>query len=64
MVEVIREVAGLLKRDIGPTTACFDCGAIIPIGDCFYSSTVDQRALCEGCYEKAEKGGRAKCVAK
>lgn len=50
-----------LRNDIGPTTACFDCGAIIPIGDCFYSSTIDQRALCEGCYEKAEKAGRAKC---
>ena len=47
--------------DRGPTTACFDCGKIIPIGDCFYSSTVDQRALCEKCYGKAEKAGRAKC---
>ena len=54
--------SGLHQADIGPTTACFDCGAIIPIGDCFYSSTVDQRALCEGCYGKAEKAGRAKCL--
>jgi len=46
--------------DRGPTTACFDCGTIIPIGDCFYSSTVDQRALCEGCYGTAEKAGRAR----
>ena len=50
-----------LPQDVGPTTACFDCGAIIPIGDAFYSSTQDQRALCEGCYGKAEKAGRAKC---
>ena len=47
-------------QDIGPTTACFDCGTIIAIGDAFYSSTRDQRALCEGCYGKAEKAGRAK----
>lgn len=57
-------VGPTLPQDIGPTTACFDCGAIIPIGDCFYSSTVDQRALCEGCYGKAEKAGRAKCQTK
>ena len=61
MMNLERGSGGTLSRDIGPTTACFDCGAIIPIGDCFYSSTVDQRALCEGCYGKAEKAGRAKC---
>ena len=50
----------LIASPDGCTTACFDCGTIIPIGDCFYSSTVDQRALCEGCYGKARKAGRAR----
>jgi len=64
MAELVLLYRGLMGRerqaDVGPTTACFDCGAIIPIGDCFYSSTVDQRALCEDCYGKAEKAGRAR----
>ena len=64
LLRAMNREAGLgtvLARDSGPTTACFDCGAIVAIGDAFYSSTVDQRALCEGCYGKAEKAGRAKC---
>ena len=61
MMNLERDMVVKLPQDVGPTTACFDCGAIIPIGDCFYSSTIDQRALCEACYGKAEKAGRAKC---
>jgi len=54
-------LGGAEGQDIGPTTACFDCGAVISVGDCFYSGTRDQWALCEGCYTKAERAGRARC---
>jgi len=49
-------------RDCGPTTACFDCGKIVPVGDVYYASKRDERALCEWCYRKAEKAGRARSV--
>ena len=61
LAELIHQLGMGAPKDIGPTTACFDCGKIIPIGDCFYSSTVDQRALCERCYGKVDTAGRAKC---
>ena len=47
------------KKEV-PTTACFDCETIIPVADT-YVSTRDERALCETCFKKAEKAGRAKC---
>ena len=49
-------------QDIGPTTACFYCGKIVPVGDVYYTSKQDERALCEWCYKKAEKAGRARSV--
>ena len=48
-------------RDVGPTTACFECGSIMPIGDT-YLSKVDQRALCEGCFSSRKDRRLAKEV--
>jgi len=44
-----------------PTTACFDCGAIVPV-DATYTSKRDERCVCQGCFTKAEAGGRARLV--
>jgi hypothetical protein len=42
-----------------PTTACSDCPAIIPVAEAWESKR-DQRPLCEACFRKAEKAGRAR----
>jgi len=57
---IIDEIEGV-SRDVGPTTACFECGSIMPIGDT-YLSKVDQRALCEGCFSSRKDRRLAKEV--
>lgn len=42
-----------------PTTACFDCDAIVPVSET-WESTRDGRALCDSCFQEAEAAGRAK----
>ncbi len=42
-----------------PTTACFDCDAVLPVSETWLSK-LDGRALCNSCFESAEAAGRAR----
>lgn len=42
-----------------PTTACFDCDAVLPVSETWLSK-LDGRALCNSCFERAEAAGRAR----
>ena len=47
--------------DIGPTTACFECGSIFAVGDACYRKVKDEEfCLCPDCYETWEEKGRAR----
>ena len=41
------------------TTACSDCDAVFPCADA-YTSTRDNRIICETCFKTAEAAGRAR----
>jgi hypothetical protein len=42
-----------------PTTACFNCDAVVPVSETWVSR-IDGHALCDSCFTKAEAAGRAK----
>jgi len=56
---VITDVAELAAREL-PHTCCFDCGSQVPIADVWTKTADPNYALCEGCFRKAEHGGRAR----
>ncbi len=50
---------GTGRRDPGvPTTACFDCDAILPVADTWVNKS--GLPLCESCFQKWEAKGRAR----
>ena len=46
--------------DIGPSTACWECGALVAVGMVYLSAERDGAALCPACFAKAEAAGRAR----
>ncbi len=43
-----------------PTSACFDCGALVPITEAWHRSRNPEIALCETCFRRWEASGRAR----
>ncbi len=43
-----------------PTTACFDCGRVVPVDASWSSREQPELALCETCFRSREATGRAK----
>ncbi len=43
-----------------PTSACFDCGAVVAIAEAWQSSRNPEIALCESCFRRREANGRAR----
>ncbi|MEK6660643.1 MAG: hypothetical protein AABY63_02035, partial [candidate division NC10 bacterium] len=51
-----------LRRPLGagedrsepPTSACFDCGALVPTAEAWHSSRNPEIALCEACFRQRE----------
>lgn len=56
---VITDVAELAQREL-PHTCCFDCGSQVLIADVWTKKADPNYALCEGCFRRAEMGGRAR----
>ena len=50
----------LESKDIGSSTACFECGITVRTEDVWLKKSDPNIALCEGCFRKAETAGRAK----
>jgi len=48
------------RRDIGSSTACFECGANVKTEHVWLKKSDPNVALCEGCFRHAETAGRAK----
>lgn len=53
------EVLGAAPPPEPATTACSDCDSVFPCADA-YTSTRDNRIICETCFKTAESAGRAR----
>lgn len=43
-----------------PSSACFDCGAMVPVTEAWYSARNPEIALCETCFRRRELRRKAR----